>query len=435
MSSNFILGYNSIFMATNLTLKAWLHRVEQLHPKTIDLGLERIQVVAKRLEVLSIDSPVITVGGTNGKGSCVATLTAILTAQGYRVGAYFSPHFQTYNERIHIAGKFVSDDALCKAFSTIDKVRQDISLTYFEWGTLAALWLFKEAKLDALILEVGLGGRLDAVNIIDPNISVITTIDLDHREWLGSNREMIGKEKAGIFRRGRPAVCGDFDLPQSVYDVAQKLEVPLYCQGRDFGYVVEDENWSFWSNANFNHEKLPIPQLLLQNVSTALMALSLLRDILPISDKAIPEGLIKAFLPGRFQIINKKPLVILDVAHNPQSCEKLADRLKNEGCVTGKTYAVVGMLADKDHVASLNPLLVCIDEWYVASLSGERALLAGQLSAILRESGANSIYQFNNVVEAYQAALSQATVDDRIIVFGSFHTVGPVLVPFPFNFY
>jgi len=414
-------------MTANLTLTAWLRYIEQLHPKTIDLGLDRIQAVAKRLGILSVNSPVITIAGTNGKGSCVATLTAILEAQGYRVGAYFSPHFKVYNERIHIAGEFVSDDALCRAFSAIDIVRRDVSLTYFEWGTLAALWLFKEANLDVLILEVGLGGRLDAVNIIDADIAVITTIDLDHMEWLGCDRELIGKEKAGIFRYGKVAVCGDFNPPQSVYDAAQELKVPLYCQGIDFGYIVKGEHWEFWSTQNFNKINLPMPQLLLQNVSTAFMVLSLLSDTLTVSNGAIHEGLSNVFLPGRFQITGTEPLVILDVAHNPQGCQKLADRLKNEACVTGKTCAVVGMLADKEHRACFNPLLACIDEWYVASLPGERAVLAEQLSAILSRSGASTIYPFDSVLEAYYAALSQATVNDRIIVFGSFYTVGPVL--------
>lgn len=414
-------------MPNNSTIHSWLDYIEQLHPKTIDLGLERVETVAKSLNLLTTNCPVITVAGTNGKGSCVVTLAAILSAQGYRVGAYFSPHLERYNERIQIEGKPVSDEALCSAFTAINVARQAISLTYFEWGTLAALWLFKQAKLDVLVLEVGLGGRLDAVNIMNPDISVITTIDLDHTEWLGRDRESIAKEKAGIFRVGKPAVCGDLNPPQSIVQKAKDLKIPLHCQGIDFGYRIEGKNWQLWGIENLKGVVLPMPRLLLQNVATACMVLTLLKEKLPVSIEAISKGLINAFLPGRFQVLKKHPCVILDVAHNPEGCRKLAERLKTEEQVAGKTYAVIGMLADKDHETSLKPLLACIDKWYVGSLYGERGLPAAQLSRILEKMGVPAIDGFSTVLEAYQSALSQVTVHDRIIAFGSFFTVSGVL--------
>ena len=430
--------YNSIFilrmvrfsfknMPNNLHIDSWLSYIEQLHPKTIDLGLERVETVAKHLNLLTTNCPVITVAGTNGKGSCVATLSAILSAEGYRVGAYFSPHLERYNERIQIAGEPVSDEVLCTAFTAIDLARQAISLTYFEWGTLAALWLFKQAKLDVLVLEVGLGGRLDAVNIINPDISVITTIDLDHTEWLGCDRESIAKEKVGIFRAGKPAVCGDVNPPQSIVQKAKELAIPLYCQGIDFGYHIEGENWRLWGIENLKNVLLPMPRLLPQNVATALMAVTLLKEKLPISIEAISKGLINAFLPGRFQVLKQDPRVILDVAHNPEGCRKLAERLKAEEQVAGKTYAVIGMLADKDHEKSLKPLLPCIDKWYVGSLYGERGLAADKLAKILYGIGVSAVGEFTTVFEAYQSALNQATVHDRIVVFGSFFTVSQIL--------
>ena len=403
----------------------WLNYIEKLHPKTIDLGLDRVQSVAKRLDILGFNCPIITVAGTNGKGSCVATLESIFTAQGYRVGAYYSPHLQRYNERIHIVNQIVSDQALCDAFFAIEEARRDISLTYFEWGTLAALWLFKKAALDIVVLEVGLGGRLDAVNVIDLDISVITTIDYDHMEWLGNDLESIGKRKQASFEKKRPAVLGDFHLPNSVRDIALTLNTPLYRQGIDFGYEIQNNRWYFW-HQTIETPLLPMPSLLLQNVTTALMIVTLLHNRLPISNDALLKGISYAFLPGRFQKIANHPLTILDVAHNPAGCQQLAMKLQ-ETKIKGKTYGIVGMLADKDYINSLKPLLQTIDIWYVTSLAGERGTPASLLTEVLKNLGAHCIYPFEFVTDAYAAALNQATINDRIIAFGSFHTIGPIL--------
>jgi dihydrofolate synthase / folylpolyglutamate synthase len=406
-------------------LQNWLNYIENLHPKEMDLGLKRIRIVAKRLDVLDLNCPVITVAGTNGKGSCVKTLESILTAEGYRVGAYYSPHLQHYNERIHIAERIVTDNNLCEAFSTVNSARKNISLTYFEWGTLAALWLFKKASLDIAVLEVGLGGRLDAVNIIDPDIAVITTIDYDHMAWLGDNLESIGKEKAGIFRNGKPAVFGGFELPNSIRDAALSLNSALYCQGIDFGYTTENGEWHFW-HADKRIPHLPIPTLLLQNSATALMALTLLENKRPISRKAISEGLAKAFLPGRFQQIAHNPSVILDVAHNPASCQQFSVRLQ-QTAIKGKTYAIIGMLSDKDHTKSLIPLLEIVDDWYVTNLACPRGAPSFELTKALTSLGIKTTRSFESVIDAYTAALNKAQINDRIIVFGSFYTVAPLL--------
>ncbi len=411
-------------MFTTPNLNTWLNYIEQLHPKAIDLGLDRIQTVGERLGLLNPSCPVITVAGTNGKGSCVTILTSILSQQGYRVGAYFSPHLEYYNERIHIAGEIATDKELCTAFTAIETARQDISLTYFEWGTLAALWLFNRANLDVLVLEVGLGGRLDAVNIIDPDISVITTIDKDHMEWLGPDRESIGQEKAGIFRSQRPVVCGDLNPPHSIIETATNLAAPLYCQGTHFGYLAKAECWQFW-HGNIVTDLLPTPRLLLQNAATALMTLTLLKNIIPVSVESIKQGLIHAFLPGRFQIWRKNPLVILDVAHNPEGCLNLYDQL-NTIPTNGKTYAVVGMLKDKNHYESLAPLLNCIDKWYVASLGGERGMPSTAIANLLVNMNVAIINQFDTIEEAYQSALNHANIEDRIVVFGSFYSVSPI---------
>lgn len=434
-------------MLATASLSDWLSWIEKLHPQEIELGLERVQSVGRQLGLLHFDCPVITVGGTNGKGSCVATIQAVLEEAGYRVGAYFSPHLQQYNERIRIAGEYVSNDALCEAFCAINHARGAISLTYFEWGTLAALWLFQKAKLDAVILEVGLGGRLDAVNIVDPTVSVITTIDLDHTEWLGSDRESIGHEKAGIFRAGKPAVCGDFSPPQILREISDVLKAPLYCQDVDFGYddslfaqAASSEltergqgRWVFWYRQPtailaepFKRIELPATQFLRQNVSTALMTIMLLADTLSISEEAISRGVASAFLPGRFQKIAKNPQVILDVAHNAQGCQQLCNQLRAKP-FTGTTYAVVGMLQEKNHFESFKSLVSTIDHWFVANLDTPRGCSASVLAETLTLLQAAHVKVFTSVLQAYQEALNIAQVNDRIVVFGSFYTVEPIL--------
>ncbi len=416
------------------TKEAWLSYLETCHPKTIDLGLQRIRVVAERLNVLHFNYPIITVAGTNGKGSCVALMQAILTAAGYRVGAYTSPHLIDYNERIQIVGKYVSDDALCEAFQRIEKERGEISLTYFEFATLAALLLFKQVPLDVIILEVGLGGRLDAVNCVDADIAVISMIDLDHMEWLGYTREQIAKEKAGIMRPNKPCVFGDFIDSASVAKQAALLNTTLYRQGQQFDYKKQLSTWT-WQSQQQTLMNLPLPGIDLQNAATVLQVIELLANKFFITRSAIEKGLKSVFLRGRFQKIEtaenltaKSIQLILDVAHNPAGGRCLAKRLAKEPC-NGKTYAVVGMLADKDITQTLAPLVDLIDKWYLADLAASRGAMAIQLHSCLLNLNqhASSIYSLSSPVLAVQKAYQAAQKGDRILIFGSFHTVGLVL--------
>jgi dihydrofolate synthase / folylpolyglutamate synthase len=406
---------------------AWLNYLESGHAKSIDLGLDRIKRVAERLEVLQFDCPVITVAGTNGKGSCVALTQAILMAAGCRVGVYTSPHLLEYNERIQLAGKLVSDAALCEAFNQIEKERDEVSLSYFEFTTLAALLLFKHARLDAIILEVGLGGRLDAVNCVEADIAVISMVDLDHQEWLGHTREQIAKEKAGIMRPNKPCIFGDFTLPESVGQQASSLNVPLYCQGEQFDYKKQDSTW-LWKSQQQTLTQLPLPTIDLQNAATVLQVIELLTSRFSITRFAIEKGLAQVFLPGRFQTIEKQTTrFILDVAHNPAGGRCLAKRLAKESC-SGKTYAVVGMLADKAITHTLAPLLTQIDHWYLADLATSRAATTEQLAQCLLELNPNaSFLKFASPGLAVQHAGKALQKEDRILVFGSFHTVAFVL--------
>jgi dihydrofolate synthase / folylpolyglutamate synthase len=407
-------------------LHSWLNYLETLHPKLIDLGLERIGIVAKQLNLLSFTCPVITVAGTNGKGSCVALLESILLAQGYRVGSYSSPHLFTYNERVRINGQAIDDAALCQAFTVIDKIRADVSLSYFEFGTLAALLIFKQADLDAIILEVGMGGRLDATNIVDADVAIISTIALDHMEWLGDTREKIGFEKAGIMRKDKACVCGDFAVPQSVREHANKIGARLYCQDKEFGYKKENDIWSWWSRQQ-QINKLPIPKIELQNAATVLMALELLTQKINITQNAVKQGLKNVFLPGRFQIFHHNNIeIILDVAHNPAATALLAKKLAETNGV-GKTLAVVAMLADKDIHNSVANVLTQITAWYVAGLAVPRGGTAQLLADSLQALPVYNVYQYADVWTAFNAALASAQAGDRIIVFGSFYTVAQVL--------
>lgn len=412
-----------------LSKDQWLSYLETCHPKFIDLGLDRIKVVAKQLDVLNFDCPIITVAGTNGKGSCVALIQTILNVAGYRVGSYTSPHLLDFNERIQIANKVVSDTALCAAFEQIEKAccKLKRSLTYFEFATLAALCLFKQAKLDAIILEVGLGGRLDAVNCVDADISVISTIDLDHTEWLGDTRECIGQEKAGIMRPNKPCVFGDFLLPASVSRQAALCSTPLYFQGQEFKYKKQGFVWS-WKSQQQTLNDLPLPRIDLQNAATVLQVIELLSQRFIITRHSIDEGLKKVFLPGRFQIIEKNSTqFILDVAHNPAGAKCLAKRLANESC-TGKTHAVVGMLGNKDIENTLAALTNQIDYWYLTDLEVPRSATVQQLHQCLMSLKQSSpVFKFSSPHLAVQRACKELQKGDRILVFGSFHTVAFML--------
>jgi dihydrofolate synthase / folylpolyglutamate synthase len=407
-------------------LSDWLAYIETCHPNTIDLGLERISQVARRLNVLNFNCPVITVAGTNGKGSNVSLIAAILREAGYRVGTYTSPHLIRYQERIQIAGQCISAHDLCKAFLKIEENRADISLTYFEFGTLAALWTFKQAPLDAIILEVGLGGRLDAVNCIDADLMIISMIDLDHMDYLGDTREKIGFEKSGVMRAHRPCVCGDFVVPKSIWNTAKNLACPLYRQGIEFDYKMRTHTWS-WNSQQMTLNDLPIPNIDLQNAATVLQAVELLGDYFIITPEAIQEGLKQVFLPGRFHLIEKNAhQIIIDVAHNPAGGKCLSKRLANTSCL-GYTHAVVGMLANKDIINTFRPLKHHIDHWYVCDLAEQQGAKANQLKNFLFYLEVTQpILAFSSPEDAFQRAYSQLKKHDRLLVFGSFHTAAAI---------
>ncbi|MEZ0583005.1 bifunctional tetrahydrofolate synthase/dihydrofolate synthase [Erwinia sp. STN24] len=398
-------------------LATWLHYLENLHSQAIELGLARVQRVAARLDLLKPAPFVFTVAGTNGKGTTCRTLETLLMAAGYRVGVYSSPHLVRYTERVRIQGLELAEAEHTASFADIEKGRGDISLTYFEYGTLSALWLFKRAQLDVVILEVGLGGRLDATNIVDADVSVITSIALDHTDWLGPDRESIGREKAGVFRGGKPAIVGEPDMPHTIGEVADELGAQLLKRGRDWSYRVGGHDWSF-TDAQGTLNGLPMPQVPLPNAATALAALR--ASSLKVDDATLYE-LDKAILPGRFQTVAQSPRIILDVAHNPHAAGYLAERL-GELPKAGKVHAVVGMLHDKDIAGTLACLAPQVDYWYCAPLAGPRGASAEQLLAHLPGAQACA-----SVAAAFDQARRQAGPQDIVLVCGSFHTVAQVM--------
>jgi dihydrofolate synthase/folylpolyglutamate synthase len=410
-------------------LAEWLAFVEHQHVRPIDLGLDRVAKVRDLLG-LKVTAPVIIVGGTNGKGSTCAMLECILGCAGYRTGLYTSPHLLRYNERVRVEGREASDEVLAAAFARIEAARGEIPLTYFEFGTLAAMCVFADAKLDAIILEVGLGGRLDAVNVFEPDCSIVTGVAMDHMDYLGDTREKIGFEKAGIYRAGKPAICADPQPPQSLLDHAAAIGADLRRIGHEFGYSGDRQQWNWWGKA-LRRSALAYPALRganqLLNASGALAALEALSDCLPVNMQAVREGLLKVELTGRFQTLPGRPTVILDVAHNPQSAGVLAENLSNMGYAP-ETYAVVGMLADKDIEGSVRLLDRRVDHWIVVGLEGPRALSSEAMAERLRAAGVTG-----DVVSApspqlgLAAARERAEPDDRIVVFGSFLTVAGVL--------
>ncbi|KNC10100.1 bifunctional folylpolyglutamate synthase/ dihydrofolate synthase [Klebsiella sp. RIT-PI-d] len=409
---------NDLIPDATSPLAAWLSYLENLHAKTIDLGLARIAEVAARLNVQRPAPFVFTVAGTNGKGTTCRTLEAILMAAGYKTGVYSSPHLVRYTERVRVQGAELSEAAHTASFAAIEAARREISLTYFEYGTLSALWLFKQAQLDVVILEVGLGGRLDATNLVDADVSVVTSIALDHTDWLGPDRESIGREKAGIFRPGKPAIVGEPDMPHAIAAVAGEKGATLMRRGVDWHYEVSADGWHF-TDAQGELDALPLPQVPQPNAATALAALR--ASQLDVSERAIREGIASAILPGRFQTIGESPRVILDVAHNPHAAAYLAGRLKMLP-KTGRVLAVVGMLHDKDIAGTLACLAEVVDDWYCAPLEGPRGATAEQLQQYLADSK-----RYSSVGKAWQAALANARPEDTVLVCGSFHTVAHVM--------
>jgi dihydrofolate synthase/folylpolyglutamate synthase len=411
------------------TLEGWLAYLETLHPRAIALGLERVALVHSRMDAV-LACPVITVTGTNGKGSTCAMLEAVYRCAGHRTGRYTSPHLVRYNERVEVDGQAQSDDALIAAFSAVVEARGDVPLTYFEYGTLAALAIFARARLAVAVLEVGLGGRLDAVNIVDADVAVVTSVDIDHVDYLGPTREDIGREKAGIFRAGRP-VCADPDPPASLVAHASALGAPIVQLGRDYGYLAQDRQWQYWGPGGRRHG-LPFPALRgayqLANASTALAAVDLLRERLHVGAGAIREGLVGVELPGRFQVLPGLPTIVLDVAHNPHAARALAATLAAMGRFP-RTIAVFGILADKDVGGVIAAMRERIDLWFVATLPGPRGASAAAVAGALVEAGVatEATRTFDDVGAAFAAARAEASDADRITVFGSFLTVAAAL--------
>jgi dihydrofolate synthase/folylpolyglutamate synthase len=442
------------------TLADWLTHLESLHPKTIALGLERVAQVKQRLN-LEPDFPIIVVGGTNGKGSVCAMLEAILHAAGYRVGCYTSPHLLDYNERVRIAKQQASDAELCASFAQIEEVRGDIPLTYFEFGTLAAMQCFIEHKVDVAILEVGLGGRLDAVNVFDADCAVVVSVDIDHTDYLGETREQIAFEKAGIFRSGRVAICADSDVPQALRKHAQEIGAPLWCIGSEFGFAKHEGQWDYRSKMG-SRSALPYPALRgafqLNNASAALAALDALKDKLPVNMGVVRRGLVEVELVGRFQFVPGKPQLILDVAHNPHAARSLAQNLAN--LPPAKTFAVFSMLKDKDIAGVVRALDARIDVWLVAGIDAPRGATTAELVQVLQSarvrgevkpcvsiadalheasnragenSGCDTLLRSSRLREQPPDTLSRTgrlrapRRECRIAAFGSFYTVAEVM--------
>jgi dihydrofolate synthase/folylpolyglutamate synthase len=401
-------------------LDDWLRWLEVQHPTVIDLGLDRIGQVADRLDLRRLGCPVISVAGTNGKGSTTATLVSICHAAGLRVGSYTSPHLIHFNERICLNGEPVADALIVQALEAVDAAREGISLSYFEFTTLAAFYIFKAAALDVAVLEVGLGGRLDAVNLIDADVAIVTSIGIDHVDWLGDTRELIAVEKAGIFRAGRPAICGDREPPASLLAAAAERGSTLLVKGRDFDFLRDDEAWGFRDDHGILNG-LPLPKLALDNAATALAALR--QSGLPVSEQALRAGLAGAALAGRAERVASQPDIILDVAHNPHGAAFFMAQLE-PGRAGQHTHAVFAMLNDKDIGGVLDACLGRIDAWHIASLDGPRGTPWAVLERLLLERGMVVASRSADVAGALRQARQAARANDRIVVFGSFYTVG-----------
>ena len=414
------------------TLPQWLAHLETAHPTTIDMGLTRVAEVKNAMNLVP-SCPVIIVGGTNGKGSTCAFLSHIYAAAGYKVGTLTSPHLLRFNERIAINNQPVSDEDIVAAFERIEAARGDVSLTYFEFNTLAAVDIFRLHQVDVMILEVGLGGRLDAVNVFDADCAIVTSVDLEHQTYLGDTVEQIAKEKAGIFRAGKPAIFGQDPAPHSLGQHAKNIGAKLLQLNHQFSYLARIDSWQWQANNGSLKIDLPLPALQgafqLNNAACAVAAVQIMRQQLPVSNEALAQGIAQAQNTARFQIIQRQPEIILDVAHNPHAARALASSLN--ALPAKRTFAVFSILADKDSDAVINTLQGSIDEWFIAPLDLPRGMTLTALTAKLKKHNIQTIHPHNTIQAAYTAALSQVTENDRIIVFGSFHTVAEVLGSLP----
>lgn len=408
----------------SVNLSEWLNRIQSLHVVSMDLSLERVIEVAKRLNLLKPTATVVTIAGTNGKGSCAAGLEAVYLRGGYRVGVFTSPILFKHNEYVRIQGIEASDAQFCEAFEQIERARAEITLTPFEFNALAGFYIFYQEKLDVWILEVGLGGRFDATNVVDSDLAVVTSIGIDHVEWLGDTREKIAYEKAGIFRKNKPVVCGDFDPPITLIECAKVLDASLYCQNKNFHYEKQSSTW-MWESETTQYKNLPMPALALQNMSTVLMAVELLQPKLPVKMETIRAAMANVRLIGRIHVVPGKIPRIFDVSHNPASAELLKKSLQEKKC-SGKTRAVFSMLMDKDIVSTLQVMKECIDEWHIAALPIKRGATVQQLKSSFSMAEIHTLYAYDSIVAAYEKALEISLEGDRVIVFGSFHTVADV---------
>ena len=413
------------------TLDEWLAWQENLHFTSIELGLDRCKAVAEKMGLLTPEFTVVSVAGTNGKGSSVNMLSSILTNAGYKTGSYTSPHLIRYNERICINGKQVGDEELCASFNRIDQARGDISLTYFEFGTLAAFDIFQREGINIAILEVGLGGRLDAVNCLDADVALITTIDMDHENWLGNDRESIGREKAGIMRKSKPVISADANPPQSVPSYAEEIGAIYYQAGKEYQYdITADEMWN-WYNSARSFTKLSQPSLYnkkqISNAAGVLMVLTLLSEKFPVSDNAINKGFQEFFIIGRFQIVPDKAQLIIDVAHNRSAAALLVENLKNLP-IKGKTHVLIGMLKDKNRQAIFEVLSMIADVWHLVSLEGPRGAQAETLCADLSALHiSKNVFSYEHVSRALDKIREDISPEDRIVITGSFLTVGAAI--------
>ncbi len=418
------------------TLEYWLDYIQSVHARSMDLSLARVREVFARLALAPVPHAVVSVAGTNGKGSSVAMLESIYRRGGYRVGSYTSPHLVRYNERVKVDGACASDDELCRAFARVEAARADIPLTYFEFGTLAALLVFRARGVEVAVLEVGLGGRKDAVNVLDADVALIASVGIDHTQWLGTTRDAIGREKAGIFRSGRPAVCADPRPPACIAERAVSIGAELWQLGRDFGYETTAAGWSWWARQaerglEERHDGLPPPPLRgdrqIENAAGVLMAVTALQHRLCVDNESLREGLSSTRLHGRLQVIPGPPLQVLDVAHNPGAVRILRSFLRAQPCA-GRTIAVFAALADKPVREMARLLAGIVHAWHVAGLDVERGMSRAQVRRHVEAVAQDApVSDHEDAVTAYAVALEQASRNDRIVVFGSFYTVGAII--------